>query len=400
MSSSPLPDWMICWFMNCSVHEACLMMELNSSGIFNFNVIDAFKIIQEHKTRDRNVNGATQVILICVYGLLIVSGLSANLVVSFVVARRPQMHTPRNLYIVNLTISDMTLCLICMPFTLVSILRRQWSLGLTLCKLVPVIQGANIMVSVGTITVIALDRYLTIVRGQETTNNKSRVITSIALVWLISALATLPLGFYQVLEPVTFHKVVLYETCIERWPSQRLKVAYAVAVLLVQAVIPALVVCVVHARIASYLHAHARTQKDLRRAHREIQRNRRTTLLLSGVAILFALSWLPLGIFSLTADIYYSGESYTEVTSQDLYVTLAVCHITAMSSAVSNPVVYGWLNTNIRQEFLQLLPSKCANPARQDEGTTKTALPTTTQTHRRDSVTVLLPHPHTAITVL
>lgn len=79
-----------------------------------------------------------------------------------------------------------------------------------------------------------------------------------------------------------FHKVVLYETCIERWPSQRLKVSYAVAVLLVQAVIPALVVCVVHARIASYLHAHAHTQKDLRRAHREIQRNRRTTLLLSG----------------------------------------------------------------------------------------------------------------------
>lgn len=87
-----------------------------------------------------------------------VSGLTANLLVSFVVARRPQMHTPRNLYIVNLTVSDMTLCLICMPFTLVGILGRQWSLGLTLCKLVPLIQGTNIMVSVGTITVIALDR--------------------------------------------------------------------------------------------------------------------------------------------------------------------------------------------------------------------------------------------------
>lgn len=97
-------------------------------------------------------------VLICIYGFLMVSGLTANLLVSFVVARRPQMHTPRNLYIVNLTVSDMTLCLICMPFTLVGILGRQWSLGLTLCKLVPLIQGTNIMVSVGTITVIALDR--------------------------------------------------------------------------------------------------------------------------------------------------------------------------------------------------------------------------------------------------
>ncbi|KAG8307197.1 hypothetical protein J6590_028472 [Homalodisca vitripennis] len=269
--------------MSCPMFESCLMMELNASGTFNFSIHEAFQILQEHKSRDRNVDGLTEVILICIYGFLMVSGLSANLIVSFVVARRPQMHTPRNLYIVNLTVSDMTLCLICMPFTLVSILSRQWTLGLALCKLVPVIQGTNIMVSVGTITVIALDRYLTIVRGQEGTNSRRRVITSIVMVWLVSALATLPVAFYQVVEPLMFHRVVLYETCLERWPSQQLKISYAAAVLLVQAVIPALVVCVVHARIASYLHAHARTQKDRRRALREIKRNRRTTLLLSGV---------------------------------------------------------------------------------------------------------------------
>ncbi|KAJ4430938.1 hypothetical protein ANN_19531 [Periplaneta americana] len=50
----------------------------------------------------------------------------------------------------------------------------------------------------------------------------------------------------------------------------------------------------VHARIASYLHAHATTQKDSRRAKKELERNRRTTLLLTGIAVLFAVSWLPL----------------------------------------------------------------------------------------------------------
>jgi neuropeptide Y receptor len=83
-------------------------------------------------------------------------------------------------------------------------------------------------------------------------------------------------------EPFTFQKLVLYETCIEKWPSAQLKVAYAVCMLLLQAVIPALVVCVVHASIASHLNTHAKTQKDSRRAQRELQRNRKTTLLLSG----------------------------------------------------------------------------------------------------------------------
>lgn len=51
----------------------------------------------------------------------------------------------------------------------------------------------------------------------------------------------------------------------------------------------------VHARIASYLNAHASTQRDSRRARKELERNRRTTLLLTGIAVLFAVSWLPLG---------------------------------------------------------------------------------------------------------
>ncbi|KAK9512638.1 hypothetical protein O3M35_001016 [Rhynocoris fuscipes] len=177
--------------------EWCVIMELNDT--FNFSLTEAYRILIEHSHADHNVDPITEAILIAVYGLLIVIGISANLIVSFVVARRPQMHTARNLYIVNLTVSDMTLCLVCMPFTLVSILRRQWTMGTVLCKMVPALQGTNIMVSIGTITVIALDRYFTIVRGQDSATTRRRVIISIALVWFFSFLATLPVVFYQVL---------------------------------------------------------------------------------------------------------------------------------------------------------------------------------------------------------
>lgn len=126
-------------------------------------------------------------------------GLSANLTVIYVVARRAQMHTSRNLYIVNLAISDMTLCLVCMPFTLTSILRHQWSMGTVFCKLVPLLQGTNIMVSVGTITVIAIDRYWVIVRGSAQ-NERRTVYVSIVTVWLLAVLTTSPIPYYQVTE--------------------------------------------------------------------------------------------------------------------------------------------------------------------------------------------------------
>lgn len=108
--------------------------------------------------------------------------------------------------------------------------------------------------------------------------------------------------------------------------------------------------------------------------------------LVSGVVVLFLASWLPLSLFSLLTDILYPPESASSVSTEKLYLILAVCHVIAMSSAVSNPIVYGWLNANIRNEFLQLFASRCTtNHLHQQQNggdeqtTTKTMLATSTQ---------------------
>lgn len=89
-------------------------------------------------------------------------------------------------------------------------------------------------------------------------------------------------GIFQVVEPLKLQQMVVYESCREKWPSTDIKVAYNIVVLLILAVLPATVLLVVHIRIAAYLHAHTISQKDSRRAQRELQRNKRTTLLLIG----------------------------------------------------------------------------------------------------------------------
>jgi neuropeptide Y receptor len=78
-------------------------------------------------------------------------------------------------------------------------------MGPVLCKLVPALQGTNIMVSVGTITVIALDRYLTIVRhsGRDgALQSRRRVVLSIVLIWLLAAAVIAPVIYFQVGRPV------------------------------------------------------------------------------------------------------------------------------------------------------------------------------------------------------
>ena len=53
------------------------------------------------------------------------------------------------------------------------------------------------------------------------------------------------LHLLQVVEAVMFQRFVLYETCIEKWPSWWARLFYAVCLLLLQSVIPALVVATV-----------------------------------------------------------------------------------------------------------------------------------------------------------
>lgn len=98
----------------------------------------------------------------------------------------------------------------------------------------------------------------------------------------------------------------------------------------------------------------------------------------SGIVIIFAVSWLPLGCFSLLADLEgYSGVVSSEnlqTSTQRIYIGLAIVHVIAMSSAISNPIVYGWMNSNIRHEFLQLLAFKCGRRSLEKDGRATTAI--------------------------
>lgn len=87
-----------------------------------------------------------------------------------------------------------------------------------------------------------------------------------------------------------------------------------------------------------------------------------------GVAVVFTVSWLPLAVFSLAADLMTPAMS-----SRQLYVALAICHLTAMTSAVSNPIIYGWMNSNIRNELYQLFYTKILRRRLENRSTVVTA---------------------------
>jgi hypothetical protein len=85
----------------------------NSSGQgleLDLSVIERFR-------SNRRVNDFAFFWLVAAYCVLIVVGTIGNSLVVYVVARQPAMRTARNVFVVNLAISDLLLCLITMPLT-------------------------------------------------------------------------------------------------------------------------------------------------------------------------------------------------------------------------------------------------------------------------------------------
>jgi hypothetical protein len=120
------------------------------------------EIIADYLKKDHMFDPKTETILKCLYILLILSGILTNIVIISVIVSNKKLLTTSNLLLINLFVSDLLLCIFCMPFTLIAIIRRSWSFGAFLCKFVPFIQAVTTFVSAATISSIALDRMVQI----------------------------------------------------------------------------------------------------------------------------------------------------------------------------------------------------------------------------------------------
>ncbi|KAE8736679.1 Neuropeptide F Receptor, partial [Frankliniella occidentalis] len=127
---------------------------LNASKGVDPDVLSSFD-------RNRGLDDPAFFTFVVLYSVLICFGAAGNGLVVWAVARKRSMRTARNMFIVNLAVSDLLLCLVTMPLTLMEILCKYWPLGREefICKILGALQAVSIFVSTISITAIALDRY-------------------------------------------------------------------------------------------------------------------------------------------------------------------------------------------------------------------------------------------------
>lgn len=106
----------------------------------------------------------------------------------------------QNIFILNLAISDVIVCLLSLPFTPVTNVYKTWFFGSAICHLLPMVQAVSVFVSTLSLSAIAIDRYNLVVRPYAHPLRLPGAIVVAVVLWIVSVVATLPYAYYMVLE--------------------------------------------------------------------------------------------------------------------------------------------------------------------------------------------------------
>lgn len=371
--------------------------------------------LQQHQNNTNNAtpndlihNEFVQIFFCILYTTVFVLGVFGNVLVCYVVLRNRAMQTVTNIFITNLALSDILLCVLAVPFTPLYTFMGRWAFGKTLCHLVSFAQGCSIYISTLTLTSIAIDRYFVIIYPFHPRMKLSTCILIIVSIWIVSLLATLPYGMYMKVvtdanfeshtnNTITSHqnesasqnnsiwqsttpsvtlaaeayKQVLTPTpiptlatststyCEENWPSEQYRKVFGSVTTIFQFVLPFIIISICYTWVSIKLNARARAKpgsKSSRREEADRDRKKRTNRMLISMVGVFGLSWLPINVVNILNDFYENSNDWP------YYILFFfVAHSIAMSSTCYNPFLYAWLNDNFRKEFKHVLP--CFNPS-------------------------------------
>uniref|UniRef100_A0AC35F0W4 G-protein coupled receptors family 1 profile domain-containing protein n=1 Tax=Panagrolaimus sp. PS1159 TaxID=55785 RepID=A0AC35F0W4_9BILA len=340
-----------------------------------------------------------------IYTHIFILGLLGNISMMFLTLRHRHLQTVQNIFILNLAMSDVIICLLSVPITPITNALKQWFFGEYICHLLPFIQAVSVFVSTFSLSAIALDRYNLVIRPHANIIKPKSAIKIATILWIIAAFVSAPYCYFMKIENYPGY---CGQFCTERWPNPLVRRGYALVLLCCQFLIPFAIMSFCYSVIFSRLRERANSKirkldersqllessrgpeaktnehcsvtkvpsKDQQKAQL-LAKQRRTTTILASMVLIFGLSWLPHNVITLIIEydeniLHIDALNYT-------YIVSTIAHSIAMTNNVANPVLYAWLNPSFKEILIKLfwyiMPSK-------RHQTTNSTTTTTTQSTR------------------
>uniref|UniRef100_A0A8D0K7A3 G-protein coupled receptors family 1 profile domain-containing protein n=1 Tax=Sus scrofa TaxID=9823 RepID=A0A8D0K7A3_PIG len=257
-------------------------------------------------------------LLLIAYSLVLIIGFFGNLSLLIIIFKKQrEAQNVTNILIANLSLSDILVCIMCLPFTIIYTLMDHWIFGEIMCKLTSYVQSVSISVSIFSLVLIAVERYQLIVNPQG---------------WKPSAAQA------------------YWAACVEKWASKMNQLLFTTSLFLLQYWVPLGFILICYLKIVICLRRRNGKVDKKRESWSRLRENKRVNKMLISIVVTFGACWLPLNIFNVIFDWYHEV-----LMSCQHDLVFVVCHLVAMVSTCINPLFYGFFNKNFQKDLVLLI---------------------------------------------
>ncbi|XP_015212630.2 galanin receptor type 1 isoform X2 [Lepisosteus oculatus] len=290
--------------------------------------------------------GIDNFITLLIFGLIFTLGVLGNSMVITVLARskpgKPRSTT--NIFILNLSIADLSYLLFCIPFQSTVYMLPTWVLGAFICKFIHYFFTVSMLVSIFTLSAMSVDRYIAIVHSRKSSSIRvaRHALIGVIAIWILSLAMAAPVAHHQNIVERGGNSTF----CWEVWPDHKQKKIYVVCTFVFGYLLPLLLISFCYAKVLNHLHKKLRNMSKKSEASKK--KTAQTVLV---VVIVFCISWLPHHV------VYLWVEFGSFPLNQASFVFRVAAHCLAYSNSSVNPIIYAFLSENFRKAYKQVF--KC-----------------------------------------
>ncbi|XP_022782130.1 neuropeptide FF receptor 2-like [Stylophora pistillata] len=302
-----------------------------------------------NNTSTNNTGSDTQPsVTLVLYFTTFFIGLTGNILVVVIIVTRKTSKRLNDIFVLNLSVSDLCLILFCLP-PLIYVQLVGSVTSPFYCKFVWPMVTVSFSASILTITSMACYRCKVLLHPFELPPSGKQVLLWISSIWLLSFVISIPLIITS-----KFLENLQGSTCYEDWPSINFKRGYTVALFIFQYLLPLLTIAVAYIRIGIDL-----TRTKVRRAsitkkgdvsdQGTREENVKIIKILATIVVLFTICMLPVHIAWMLLD--FGGNREKAIAE----IIFKFSDVLAILQSCLNAVIYGALTKHLRHGFLKCL---------------------------------------------
>ncbi|XP_075902317.1 melanopsin-A [Nelusetta ayraudi] len=285
-----------------------------------------------------------------------ITGIVGNFLVIYAFCRSRSLRTPANMFIINLAVTDLLMCVTQSPIFFTTSMHKRWIFGEKGCEIYAFCGALFGICSMITLTVIAVDRYFVITRPLTSIGvlSRRRALLVLLAAWLYSLGWSLPPFFgwsAYVPEGLLTSCTWDYMTFT---PSVR---AYTMLLFTFVFFLPLLVIIYCYVFIFRAIRSTNQAvgkvhgsvhSRDSSRNFQRLQNEWKMAKIALIVILLYVVSWSPYSSVALTA---FAG--YADMLTPYMNSVPAVI---AKASAIHNPIIYAITHPKYRLALAKYIP--------------------------------------------